>query len=267
MKLPFIGPGLVLHPDNISLVMAAFAVFMTLCAALFAHGYGVSRDKRLSRSFWTGLWSFGFFAVLTVMAGDWFSLTIFLELSTVSLFIMVCVEDVRTAIMYLITQFAGAGLLLVGVGILFRDSGSVALGPVTSSALPFFILGLGVKAALPGLHYWLPRTHSRAPTPASVLLSGFAVKMGIYGLIRLSSTSTAPLFLFLGLIMALYGVIQAILQHDSKRLLAFHTFSQLGFVMSALGSGTETGGALTTKAGDESGDSSTGSAPWLKIDT
>ena len=241
MNLPFSGLAISLKPDLISLVMVFFALSMTLCSALFAWGYHVSERKDLNRSFWVGLWSFGLFATLTFLAGDWFSLTIFLELSTLSLFLMVLAGDSRTAIMYLITQFTGAGLLLVGTGALFLETGSISIGPVTPSAVPFFILGLGIKAALPGLHFWLPGTHSMAPSPASVLLSGVAVKLGIYGLIRLASPWLAPWFLSLGLIMALYGVLQALLQHDGKRLLAFHTISQLGFVLSALGSGTELG--------------------------
>ena len=241
MNLPFLHLSLNMHPDQISLVMGAFAIFMTLCSALYAYGYGALAKKSQARCFWMGLWSFGVFSFLTVLAADWFSLIIFLELCSISLFLMILAGDVKTAVMYLLTQFAGAGSLLIGVSILIRDSGTIALGPVCPSAFPFFLVGLGLKAALPVMHFWLPRTHSMAPTPASVLLSGFAVKMGVYGLIRLSSESTAPLFLYLGLTMAIYGVIQALLQHDMKRLLAFHTFSQLGFVMSALGSGTEAG--------------------------
>lgn len=230
-----------LAPDGISLIMTGLALFMTLCSALYAQGYKVSTKRSSSALFWLGLWSFGVFAILTVLASDWFSLTVFMELSSIALFCMVLVEDRDTAFMYLLSQFAGAGFLLVGVAILFRDTGSVSLGPVPAPSLPFFILGLGIKAGLPGLHFWLPRTHSRAPTPASTLLSGFAVKIGIYGLIRLASPAMDGLFLTLGLTMALYGVIQALLQHDSKRLLAFSTISQLGFVLSALGSGTPGG--------------------------
>lgn len=230
-----------LNFDGISTLMAGLALFMTLSSALYTSGYHVSSQKYVTALFWCGLWSFGLFACLTVLTTDWFSLTIFLELSSTALFLMILAGDPETAVMYLLTQFAGAGLLLIGVAVQLNATGSAPLGPVTATALPFFLLGLGIKAALPGLHFWLPRTHSRAPTPASVLLSGFAVKLGVYGLIRLAGPATDGLFLALGLFMALYGVIQALLQHDSKRLLAFSTFSQLGFVITALGSGTKLG--------------------------
>lgn len=244
MILPFLPLRLTLHPDGISLVMAGLALFMTLCSALYSRGYDVSLTKPQSALFRCGLWTFGLFACLTVLAVDWFSLTVFLELSSVALFLMIFVGDRETALLYLLTQFTGAGFLLVGVAVLCASTGSIGLGPVPAPALPFFLLGLGIKAALPGLHFWLPRTHSRAPTPTSALLSGLAVKLGVYGLIRLATPATNGLFLSLGLVMALYGAAQAVLQNDAKRLLAFSTFSQLGFVMAALGTGTGITAAL-----------------------
>ncbi len=241
MTLPALPIALTPHPDGISLVMAGLALFMTLCTALFATGYALSGPRLPLRLFWCGLWGFGLFAVLTVLAADWFSLTIFMELASVALFIMVLPGDRKTAFMYLLTQFAGAGLLLTGTALLYLGRGQVGLGPVPNSILPWFLAGLGIKAALPGLHFWLPPTHSRAPAPASALLSGFAVKMGIYGLMRLACPATENLFLIAGLAMALYGMLQALSQSDVKRLLAFSTISQLGFVLSALGSGSQAG--------------------------
>ena len=241
MTLPHLPLSLADSPDAISLIMAGLALFMTLCAALYTTGYGLPDSRPTRRLFWTGLWGFGLFAVLTVLAADWFSLTIFMELASVSLFLMVLPGDRDTALMYLLTQLAGAGFLLVGTALLYLGRGQVGVGPVPPSILPWFLAGLGIKAALPGLHFWLPPTHSRAPTPASALLSGFAVKMGVYGLMRLSCPETESLFLLTGLTMALYGALQALLQHDVKRLLAFSTISQLGFVLAALGSGTPEG--------------------------
>ncbi len=241
MTLPYLPLALADSPDVISLIMAGLALFMTLCAALYTTGYGLPGPRLTRRLFWYGLWGFGLFSVLTVLASDWFSLTIFIEMASVSLFLMVLPGDRDTAFMYLLTQLAGAGFLLIGTGLLYLQTGQVGLDSLSPGALPWLLAGLGIKAALPGLHFWLPRTHSRAPTPASALLSGFAVKMGIYGLMRLSGPETQNLFLTVGVAMALYGVTQALLQYNAKRLLAFHTISQLGFVLSALGSGTQEG--------------------------
>jgi multicomponent Na+:H+ antiporter subunit D len=176
-----------------------------------------------------------------ILSGDWFIFTIFVELSSLALFFMILLNDPKAARLYIFSQFSGAGLLLAGTALLMASTGSTTMGPVPGNILWLFLLGLGVKSAFPVLHFWLPEVHSKAPTPASALLSGFAVKIGIFGLARLVSPETGPVFLVIGPAMALYGVSQALLQHDAKRLLAYHTVSQLGYVVTAFAAGTPLG--------------------------
>lgn len=219
--------------DTISLTMVFLAIFMTICAMVYRG------DRSPVRS--APLWTFCIFACLACLSANWLVFTVFLELSSLSLAFSVGEKDRPTARFYLYTQIAGGSLLLMATA-MASLSGLPAVGPVPGNALPFFLLGLGVKAAFPGLHFWLPRTHSQAPTEASALLSGYSVKIGIYGLIRLID-GPSPGLVFLGALMALYGVSQALMQHDGKRLLAYHTFSQLGFMVAALGTGTDLGKA------------------------
>ncbi|MBL3593597.1 MAG: hypothetical protein JMJ93_08860 [Synergistaceae bacterium] len=224
------------RPDNLSLTMIALALVMTGASSLFAG----SRDKEGSRRDLVPLWLFCLFACLTALASTWLSFIIGLELSTLSLFTIIRKGDEATSRLYLLAQLAGASVLLFATSLGSSFEGNLPLGPVPPGLFPLFVIGLGVKAALPGLHFWLPRTHSQAPTEASALLSGYAVKMGIYGLLRLVGDPSPPLLL-LGIVMALYGVVQALLQHDAKRLLAYHTISQLGFIVAALSTGTPLG--------------------------
>lgn len=105
--------------------------------------------------------------------------------------------------------------------------------------LTMVIVGFFSKAAIFPLHFWLPDAHSIAPAPASALLSGLMVKMGIYGLYLLSfypiNTSLAVhLMLFSSFLTVVYGALQASLQHDIKRLLAYSTTSNTALITSTL---------------------------------
>lgn len=109
-----------------------------------------------------------------------------------------------------------------------------------SYAIPLILIGFITKSALIPLHFWLPDAHSVAPSPASALLSGAMVSMGTYGLLRISDmfklSEWIPMALMvLGLLTALYGGLQAYVQRDSKRLLAYSTLAGSGFSTSLLG--------------------------------
>ncbi|WP_198470092.1 proton-conducting transporter transmembrane domain-containing protein [Acetomicrobium sp. S15 = DSM 107314] len=227
--------------DPLSILMATLALFMTAAVSIYSLGYAKPENRRERKLFSIAPWLFCLFSCLSVFSSDWFFFALFLELSSVVLFFMILPVNFRTAVYYLLAQLSGSLLVLLGAAFMLRETGTAAMGPVPAKLLWLFIPGVGIKAALPGLHFWLPKVHSEAPTPASALLSGFAVKLGIYGLARLVSPPAAPALLFLGPAMALYGVFQALMQHDAKRLLAYHTVSQLGYIVSAIGAGTALG--------------------------
>jgi multicomponent Na+:H+ antiporter subunit D len=227
--------------DPLSILMATLALFMTAAVSIYSLGYAKPENSRERKLFSIAPWLFCLFSCLSVFSSDWFFFALFLELSSVVLFFMILPVNFRTAVYYLLAQLSGSLLVLLGAAFMLRETGTAAVGPVPAKLLWLFIPGVGIKAALPGLHFWLPKVHSEAPTPASALLSGFAVKLGIYGLARLVSPPAAPALLFLGSAMALYGVFQALMQHDAKRLLAYHTVSQLGYIVSAIGAGTALG--------------------------
>ncbi|QTX31786.1 hypothetical protein KAR29_10630 [Aminithiophilus ramosus] len=227
-----------IRPDGLSLVMIVLALFMTLCAALYR--WTKESGPPSDRGGALPLWLFCLFASLAALAADWLTFIIFLELSTLSLFVVVRRRDEETALFFLLSQLTGASVLFVAAALASSSGLPPAMGPVPEKLFPLFVAGLGVKAALPGLHFWLPRTHAAAPTEASALLSGYAVKMAIYGLLRLAGGPSTPL-VAIGVVMALYGVVQALMQHDGKRLLAYHTVSQLGFIVAALATGTTLG--------------------------
>jgi len=104
-----------------------------------------------------------------------------------------------------------------------------------SYAIPLLLIGFLTKTALVPLHFWLPEAHTVAPTPASALLSGVMTSMGIYGLLRISlltdlgEPAVVYAILSLSLISCVYGGLQAILQRDGKKLLAYSTIAGNGF--------------------------------------
>lgn len=168
----------------------------------------------------------------------------------------------RTAMKFWLYTQSGAVCLLVGFGILYSLTGSfilvnigasiAALGAEFATILKiiFILLAAGflVKMAVFPIHWWLPPVHAEAPTPISVLLSGAMIETGAYALVRFGTITlhgTAEALAFgvaaLGVITMFYGGFMALAQKDIKRLLAYSSVSQMGYVLFALGVFTTTG--------------------------
>jgi multicomponent Na+:H+ antiporter subunit D len=127
---------------------------------------------------------------------------------------------------------------LVGAVLVYKASHSFSfagLGAAPPEAIALIFMGLLVKGGVFVSGLWLPLTHSEAETPVSALLSGIVVKAGVYPLLRcaLMVEEVAPIIRIFGVWTALLGVFCAVLEKDSKRMLAFHTVSQLGFILAA----------------------------------
>ncbi|MFA7331889.1 MAG: proton-conducting transporter membrane subunit [Candidatus Delongbacteria bacterium] len=152
--------------------------------------------------------------------------------------------------LYLAATHVATLALLALFAIWQASLGTLELRPVVAggigpgAALAVFLLALlafGIKAGLAPLQVWLPPAHAAAPTHVSAILSGVVLKMGIYGLLRFLSLLPAPppawggLVLLLGVISGLLGVIQALGQHDLKRLLAWHSVENIGIILLGLG--------------------------------
>ena len=126
----------------------------------------------------------------------------------------------------------------------FDISGSSALIPESAKNIIFiaFLIGFGTKAGIIPLHIWLPRAHPAAPSSVSALMSGIMIKTAIYGLIRfclcflgVQNTWWGVLILCIGAVSAVLGVLYALMEHDIKRLLAFHSVENIGIILIGLG--------------------------------
>jgi hydrogenase-4 component B len=159
-------------------------------------------------------------------------------------------ETRRASWLYLAATHV-ASLALLALFALWQSSqGTLDLRPIApgslshGGALAIFLLALlafGIKAGMAPFQVWLPPAHAAAPTHVSALLSGVVLKMGIYGLLRIFSLLPVPppawggLVLLLGVASGLLGVIQALGQHDLKRLLAWHSVENIGIILMGLG--------------------------------
>jgi hydrogenase-4 component B len=163
-------------------------------------------------------------------------------------------EEVRRAgIYYLIAMQTGAACLIAAFSWSYALSGSLdflsfksVLGGDSSNSILIFVLfflGFGIKAGFVPLHTWLPRAHPAAPTGISALMSGVMIKTGIYGILRIlllvgiPDAELAYGVLILSIITGIYGVANAIAQHDLKKLLAYHSIENIGIIGMGIGIG------------------------------
>jgi hydrogenase-4 component B len=177
------------------------------------------------------------------------------EIMALAAFFLVTTEDEEKEVreagwIYLVATHTATLFLFALFALLHAASGSFALEPLRPGALApgvatgIFVLalfGFGLKAGIMPLHVWLPSSHAVAPSHVSALLSGVIIKMGIYGLVRVTSLVPGPpvawgvVVLVLGVISGVLGVAFAIGQHDLKRLLAYHSIENIGIIVMGLG--------------------------------
>ena len=162
-------------------------------------------------------------------------------------------EHVRAAgFTYLVASHVSVVLLFILFGLLMRHARSLDFaalaavplsGPAATLCFAIALVGFGIKAGVWPLHGWLPEAHPAAPSPVSALMSGVMIKMGIYGLLRtLTFLGPPPVawgiaLLVIGALSGLAGVLLALVQHDLKRLLAYHSVENIGIITLGIGIG------------------------------
>jgi len=253
IELPILLLGLSLQLDRIGAVFLGFGSLLWLLAGAYARAY-LARTERAG--------SFSVFWLLTLagtlgtfVAAD--AVTFYASFSLLSLAAYGLVIHDRTTgarragRVYIVLAVFGeatllAALVLAATGadsLLLADlQAALAASPWRDTALAGLLIAFGIKAGLVPLHVWLPLAHPEAPTPASAVLSGVIVKAGIIGLMRfLPMDGSVPVWgdvlIVLGLVTAYYGVVAGLVQTEAKAILAYSTLSQMGLVVTALGSG------------------------------
>jgi len=177
-----------------------------------------------------------------IFAGDLLTLFVFWEIMLVGSCWLIwsrrTPEAGRAGLRYFLVHFVGGLLLLAGIWLHLEGTGSLSVGPFEAGTASYLILiSFALNAAVPPLHAWLPDAYPEGTATGSVFLSAFTTKVAVYALIRCFA-GFEPL-IWAGTIMAVYGVVFAILQNDIRRLLAYHIISQVGYMVAAIGIGTE----------------------------
>jgi multicomponent Na+:H+ antiporter subunit D len=251
--------GIVLVADRLaalfgvmgSAVMAAGLLYCLQCRdtalryPVFLPAY-LSMSAGLSGSFYTG---------------DVFTLFVFIELMVIASVVTVAIADnplgLEAAIKYLFISALGSLLLLLGIAALYATYGTLTQAvfarALASGERPLLVLPAAVmitcafliKSAVVPFHFWQPDFHTTAPTPVSGVLSSVIVKVGIYGIIRTTTlylrqeaSLIEGILLALGVVGIFFGGVAALRTYNAKRMLAYSTLAQVGFILVAIGWGT-----------------------------
>ena len=195
-----------------------------------------------------------------VLSGDLFNIFVFLEISVISSYALVAFgvekNELEASFKYQILGGLASFLILFGIGFIYWKTKTLNIADIKAAfsdgydkrfylfAQLLILSGFGLKAAIMPFHAWLPDAHSSAPSPISAMLSGVFIKaVGIYVIIRLFfnmfviNEGTSIVITTLGTISMVIGVFLAIGQWDIKRLLAYHSISQMGYVVMSVGIG------------------------------
>ena len=181
-----------------------------------------------------------------VYAGDWLTAFAFWEVMGIASLLVIWHGDTpRTkaaGFRYLWVHIAGGSLFFAGVLMHLAAGGDLTLGPLGSAGAPrtvgywLILTGVAVNAAIPPLHAWLTDAYPAASVTGTVFLSAYTTKTAVYVLVRAFPGS--EFLVWAGVIMALYGVVYAVLENDIRRLLGYHIISQVGYMVAGVGMGT-----------------------------
>lgn len=249
-QLPYFSL-IALSINSLSLFLAFLTILIWVIVSFYAAKY--MEKERICEYY---IFSFlALFALLGVFfAANFFTLFVFFDLLGYAVYMLVINSRTREALKagtkYLVMAILGDLTLLVGIFLYYYYTGGVSFVakslPDNLALLIFLLMGVGfaIKAGLIPFHIWLPEAHPAAPCPASALLSGLVIKAGVYGLIRsyLAIFGLKNAFKFLGLSIIwfgvasmVFGVLMALLQKNAKKMLAYHSISQVGYIVLGLG--------------------------------
>ncbi|MFW6126390.1 MAG: complex I subunit 4 family protein, partial [Chloroflexota bacterium] len=260
--IPAVGIEFDLHVDWLTLPFLVTEAAVTLVAVAYSWGYH-EIDERIG-SFYALLLLFAVGMSGTTLADDMVLFYIFWELMLIasSILILVWGDGERRgaiALKYFIFTHLGSLLVLVGLLILYDATGTdtfsalragVALDPgLTRGVIGLFLVGFCVKMAVFPVHLWLPDAHTVAPMPVTIMLAAAMLSMGVYGILRfpLSIFSRADMTFFAlpmmigGVFSEVYGALMALTERDIKRIIAYSSVSQMGYILFGLGTLTADG--------------------------
>lgn len=237
MIIPFIN-GMNLHLMMVDSLSWIFVVIFALLA--FMGGvYSMHNDswaEALASMAYAGS------TISMVLAGDWVTLLFFWELMAISSLYLIwgnhTAKSRRAGFRYIMVHFFGGNMLLFGV-LLKVTAGDFMISSLTGAhdaAFWLILIAVCVNSVVPPLHAWVADAYPESTITGGAFMSSLTTKAGIYVMIRLFAGT--DWLIWVGIVMALYGAIFAIIENDMRRLLSYHIVSQLGFMVAGVGLGT-----------------------------
>jgi multicomponent Na+:H+ antiporter subunit D len=252
--------GISLVADMLSAVFVVMVQLVMVTGVIYALG---SKDKVVGYPAF-----FTFFLMLatgltgTMLTGDLFNMYVFAELLVISGTVLTAVSDdkfgTEAAYKYFYISLLASFFMLLAIGSLYVSYGTLNMAdlgakvaldgtrPLLWPAIAFLLAFFMAKCAAFPFHFWQPDFHTAAPTPVSAMLSSVVVKLGVYGFLRMTTllfVAQAPtiriILLVVGVIGVIFGGLSAIGTHNVKRMLAYSTLAQVGFILVAIGWGTD----------------------------
>ena len=257
--------GIMLVVDHLTVLMLITVNLVALCCCIYSISY---MEK------YTDKWKYYALFMLmlagmngVIITGDIFNMYVFLEIAAVASYALVAFgcesEELEASFKYLVISSVASAIILLCIALIYSYVSSLNLPDIflTLSKISdvnklyfirfisvFLIVGFGVKAALVPFHSWLPDAHPSAPAPISAMLSGVLIKtLGVYTLVRIIynifglTRQISTIFLWLGVISMIVGALLAFYQWDYKRLLAYSSINQVGYIILGIGIGTPLG--------------------------
>ncbi|MBI5788592.1 MAG: hypothetical protein HZA78_07045 [Candidatus Schekmanbacteria bacterium] len=252
--------------DPAALLIAGATVFLWILSTIHAISYMTIEEKRVRYE--TFVLASLAMNLGVLMAGDFLTLFFFFEGMVIFPYSLIAHKEDKGALyganMYLYLGVATSLCLFFGIMLLHHFTGSISIRPLAveiNANVPatlkyvlaaLMIAGFGGKAGLFFEHIWLPQAHPVAPTPASCLLSGAMIKAGAYGIFRVANMIFIPpdwgatlewltvrhvgyALIWMGVITMFFGVLNALISGNSKRMLAYHSVSQMGYIVLGIG--------------------------------
>ncbi|HOW35010.1 MAG TPA: proton-conducting transporter membrane subunit [Candidatus Omnitrophota bacterium] len=253
-------------PIGIAMVLDGLTAFMLVTVNLVALMIAIYSVKYMEH--FTSKWKFFTLFLLmlggmngVIVTGDIFNLFVFLEIAAIASFALVAFgverHELEAAFKYALMSTLGSLFVLMGIALLYGFTSTLNMADIAAVLAQkgssniillvsvLFVMGFGLKSALVPFHAWLPDAHPSAPAPISAMLSGVLIKsLGIYTIFRIFGNvigvtpAIASILMVLGCISMVVGGFLAIGQWDLKRLYAYSSISQMGYIILGFGIGT-----------------------------
>ena len=254
--------GIVFVSDLLSSIMVIMSSILSLCCLYF--GFFTLHPEKEKHDYYP-LWQFLMVGVNgAFLTGDLFNLFVFFEVLLMASYALLVVgskkSQLRETYKYLIINLLGTVLFLIALGCIYAMAGTMnmadlsrklALAPnqgLVTMVSMLLLTVFSLKAAAVPFHFWLPQVHTVANTTVSAIFSGLLIKVGVYALLRCftllfvgMTAFTHTIILIMAAVTILLGVIGAVSQMNYKRILAYHSISQIGYMLMGLGLYTASG--------------------------